>query len=294
MGRPCVRSGGRVRSPSRLVIGGAPAFASSVPREKFADPRQKRERRRSFCAPREEFCASAPLRPLRLRRGATLRALDSALLLGRDLTVERDGRRVVDRATIVLAEAGVVTIAGPSGCGKSTLLRALATLIPLSAGTLRFEGRTVEDIGVLEYRRRVAYVPQSPQMFEGTVADNVRAGPRFAGRELGDDQVSALVARVGLPVELASRSAADVSGGERLRVALARALANEPRVLLLDEPTSALDARAAGVVLDLLLSLAAAGTALVLVTHVPEHAAHLGGAAYRMAAGALSAEASSP
>lgn len=291
MGRPCVRSGGRVRSPSRLVIGGAPAFASSVPREKSADPRQKRERRRSFCAPSEEFCASAALCH---RRGARLRALDSALLLGRDLTVERDGRRVVDRATIALAEAGVVTIAGPSGCGKSTLLRALATLIPLSAGTLRFEGRSVEDIGVLEYRRRVAYVPQSPQMFEGTVADNVRAGPSFAGRELGEEEVSALVARVGLPVELASRSAADVSGGERLRVALARALANEPRVLLLDEPTSALDARAAGVVLDLLLSLAAAGTALVLVTHVPEHAAHLGGAAYRMAAGALSAEASSP
>jgi putative ABC transport system ATP-binding protein len=242
---------------------------------------------RIFCARGEIF---APRGRRRERTGATLRALEPALLVGRDVTVERAGRRVVDAATIELERASVLTIAGPSGCGKSTLLRALATLIPMTAGTLLYEGRTVEETGVLEYRRRVAYVPQSPQMFEGTVADNVRTGPRLSGREPSDGEVSALIERVGLPAELAARAAGDVSGGERLRVALARALANEPRVLLLDEPTAALDPDAARVVLDLLGALAEGGTALVLVTHVMEHATHLGGRAYRMSAGALSPE----
>lgn len=213
--------------------------------------------------------------------------LRHALLAAKEITVERDQRRVVDAASVELDAASVITISGPSGCGKSTLLRAIATLIPISSGTILFEDRTVRDIGVTEYRRRVAYVPQAPWMFEGTVADNVRTGPRFRGVELSDDQVVALVERVGLRAGIATRAASDVSGGERLRVALARALANEPRVLLLDEPTASLDPEAARVVLDLLVKLAAAGTALLVVTHVEAHAAHLGGSAYRMNAGVL-------
>jgi ABC-type iron transport system FetAB ATPase subunit len=213
--------------------------------------------------------------------------LKHPLLAAQGITVERDQRRIVDAASLELDAASVITIAGPSGCGKSTLLRAIATLIPISSGTILFEGRPVRDIGVTQYRRRVAYVPQSPAMFEGTVADNVRAGPRLKGVELSDAQVMALVERVGLGAEIASRAASGVSGGERLRVALARALANEPRVLLLDEPTAALDPEAARVVLDLLVTLAAGGTALLAVTHVEAHAAHLGGTAYRMSAGVL-------
>lgn len=209
------------------------------------------------------------------------------LLAAREIVVDRDGRRVVEAATIELGAASVVTIAGASGSGKSTLLRAMATLIPIASGVLAFGGRLVHEIGVTEYRRRVAYVPQAPCMFEGTVADNVRAGPRFRGVELGDQAVAALLERVGLDADLASRAASDVSGGERLRVALARSLANEPRVLLLDEPTASLDPAAARVVLDRLLALAKAGTALVAVTHVEDHAAHLGGKAYRMTAGVL-------
>ncbi len=216
--------------------------------------------------------------------------MERALLEAQAIVVERDGRRVVDAASIALETASVVTIAGPSGCGKSTLLRAIASLIPIASGTVLFEGRTVPEIGVTEYRRRVAYVPQSPRMFEGTVADNIRTGPRFRGVELGDDEVDALVARVGLAADIAERAASAVSGGERLRVALARALANGPRVLLLDEPTASLDPEAARVVLDLLVSLARAGTALLAVTHIEAHAVHLGGKTYRMRAGVLDQE----
>ena len=217
--------------------------------------------------------------------------MDHALLVAREIIVERDGRRVVDAATLVLeggARASVTTIAGPSGCGKSTLLRAIATLIPRTHGELLFEGRTLGDVGLTEYRRRVAYVPQLPQMFEGTVAENIRTGPRFRGATLTDAQVLALVERVGLGAELLTRKASDLSGGERLRIALARSLANEPRVLLLDEPTASLDPVAARVILDLLVGVAQGGTALLAVTHSVEHAAHLGGKHHLMTAGVLS------
>ena len=216
--------------------------------------------------------------------------MDRALLVARDITVLRDGKRVVNGATVTLEAATMLTIQGGSGSGKSTLLRAMATLIPITSGQILFEGREVHAVGISEYRRRVAYVPQLPRMFEGTVADNIRSGPRFRGATLPDAQVIALVKRVGLGAERAERVASELSGGELLRVALARALANEPRVLLVDEPTSALDPAAANVILDLLLELGRTGTAVLTVTHSEEHAARLGGARRDMNAGVLGAD----
>ena len=210
-----------------------------------------------------------------------------SLLIGRDITVVRDQRRIVDGVTIELAEADVVTISGPSGCGKSTLLRALATLVPIAEGTISFEGRSVSEVGITAFRRRVAYVPQAPVMCEGSVADNIRIGPSFRGVALPNADVVALLERVGLDGALEGRPAAALSGGERMRVALARALANEPRVLLLDEPTAALDAASSKVVLDLLVDLARSGTSLLAVTHIEEHAAHLGGAVVHMKDGVI-------
>ena len=217
----------------------------------------------------------------------------SPLLVARDVTVLRDGKRVVDGASVALERGAMLTIQGGSGSGKSTLLRAMATLIPITSGEIVFEGREVHAVGIGEYRRRVAYVPQSPRMFDGTVADNLRAGPRFRGESLTDAGVVALVERVGLGAELATRIANELSGGERLRVALARALANEPRVLLVDEPTSALDPASSIVILDLLLELGRSGTAVLTVTHSEEHAARLGGERRHMAAGVLAASGTS-
>lgn len=213
--------------------------------------------------------------------------MDPSLLAARDVTVLRDGVTIVDRVSVSVAAASLLTIQGASGSGKSTFLRAVATLIPISAGVVLLEGREVHEVGIPEYRRRVAYVPQLPAMFEGTVATNLRTGPRFRGVTVADAEVGRLLERVGLGAGLAGRAASELSGGERLRVGLARALANEPHVLLLDEPTASLDPEAASVILELVLDVAKSGTAILAVTHSAEHAARLHGTRYRMTAGVL-------
>jgi putative ABC transport system ATP-binding protein len=211
-------------------------------------------------------------------------------LIAEHVVVVRGGRRIVDGASIEVCPGRVVSVQGASGSGKSTFLRALAWLIPVDEGRVLFEGKTPRAFGVLAYRRHVAYVPQLPRMFDGSVADNLRAGPRFRGAVLSDPAVTDLLERVGLSPTLAGRPAGDLSGGERLRVALARALANEPEVLLVDEPTSALDPAAAETVIASVIALAKRGAAVLVVTHVEEHARALGGERYRMEAGALRRE----
>jgi ABC-type multidrug transport system ATPase subunit len=204
------------------------------------------------------------------------------------LEVVRGGRTIVARVSLELAPDTVGVVEGASGSGKSTLLRAIATLIPFTAEELALDGRSARSMPPSEWRRRVAYVPQLPRMFEGTVEENLRAGPRFQGLSPEAAQLASLLDQVGLPRTLLARSASELSGGERLRVGLARSLANEPRVLLLDEPTSALDPEASNTVLERILGIARSGRAVLVVTHVVEHARRLGGARFRMTSGVLS------
>jgi ABC-type iron transport system FetAB ATPase subunit len=208
-------------------------------------------------------------------------------LEGRGLTVTFGAREVLTRVDFALRKGEIAVIDGPSGGGKSTLLRALATLQALTGGELMEGGAKASSASPRDYRVRVAYVPQAPVMFPGTVADNVRAGPRLRGVLLDDSRVEALLVRGGLDGSFAARPAAELSGGEKQRVAIARALANEPRVLLFDEPTSALDPESARLVLELVGRLAADGCGVVVVTHTRAHADALGGTHYVCDGGAL-------
>jgi putative ABC transport system ATP-binding protein len=210
--------------------------------------------------------------------------LPASHIEARDIVVIRDGRRVLDRASIRVKGGQIATIEGPSGCGKSTFLRALATLIEPDAGDLLLDGVLSAAIGPRAYRTRVAYVPQQPPMFEGTVGTNVAMGPYLRGESVDQDAIATLLGRVGLE-GFRLRVARDLSGGEQQRVALARALANSPHVLLLDEPTAALDPDSASHVLELVRGLAAAGLAVVVVTHTAPHAAALGAFRYRIESG---------
>ena len=128
-------------------------------------------------------------------------------------------------------------------------------------------------------------------MFDGTVRDNLAAGPALHGDSLDDARARDLIAAVGLDDSLQLREARTLSGGEKQRVALARALANDPQVLLLDEPTAALDPEAGELIVALLRDLRTRGLSVVMVTHVDAHARALGGTLYRCERGRLAVDA---
>jgi ABC-type proline/glycine betaine transport system ATPase subunit len=180
------------------------------------------------------------------------------------VSAARGGNEVLHEVSLALPD-GASCIAGGSGSGKSTLLRLLNRLADPDRGTVSYRGRELTSLDVLELRREVGLVPQLPALLDGTVADNVRFGPRLIGREV---EVAALLDLAGLPEAFAEREADRLSVGEQQRVMLARALALEPRVLLLDEPTSALDERSRDRVEETLVDLRRRlGLSLVLVTH---------------------------
>ena len=190
-------------------------------------------------------------------------------------TVRRGGF-TLDVALAV--EAGErLGVVGPNGSGKSTLLRAVAGLVPLTAGSIRSGDRVLAgDAGDLPAeQRRVALVFQDHRLFPHlTVLDNVAYGPRSAGRRRGASReaAAAWLHRLDL-TDLASRRPAQLSGGQSQRVALARALAQDPEVLLLDEPTAALDADARiSVRAELRRHLAGLSIPTILVTHDPVEA----------------------
>jgi len=157
-----------------------------------------------------------------------------------DLEVARDGFAL--EVALSLA-AGPTALVGPNGAGKSTLLRAVLGAVPVRRGRIVLDGHTLLDTeagtSVPTEERRVAWVPQEYALFPHlTVLENIAFGvPGPTGRARAD----ALIGQLGLN-PLRSRRPGALSGGERQKVALARALATEPRVLLLDEPLAALDA----------------------------------------------------
>ena len=168
---------------------------------------------------------------------------------------------------------GASCVFGPSGSGKSTTLRLLNRLIDPDSGVVRYEGGDVRERDVLALRRKVCLVPQLPALLEGSVADNVAYGPRLSGHSF-DARTPLELA--GLDASFATRPASQLSVGEQQRVMLARALALEPRVLLLDEPTAALDPHATAAVERTLEDLRAqTKVSIVLVTHSAEQARRL-------------------
>ena len=174
------------------------------------------------------------------------------------------GAVVLEELTFGISE-GTTCIAGPSGAGKSTLLRLFNRLSDPAGGTVLYRGRDVRDYDVLALRREVSLVPQLPALLDGTVEMNVSFGPRLAG-EMADVHTALRLA--GLDETFADRPARRLSVGERQRVMLARALALQPKVLLLDEPTTALDERSKTAVERTLLDLRERlSLSVVFVTH---------------------------
>ena len=187
-----------------------------------------------------------------------VKAYDEAVVLrGIDLTV---------------AEHEVVALIGSSGSGKSTLLRCAGVLEPISDGQILLDGRDISDprIDADEVRARFGVVFQAFNLFPHmSVLDNVTLAPRVVHKvpvAQARERARELLARVGLE-DKADAYPDRLSGGQQQRAAIARAIAVEPRVLLLDEITSALDPELVGEVLALVRELAAGGATILMATH---------------------------
>ena len=189
------------------------------------------------------------------------------VLRAENLTRTVPGKVLVDRVTFDVQPAEILAIFGPSGSGKSSLLRLLNRLDEPTEGTVYLTELDYRQIPPPELRRRVGMVTQRAYLFPGTVADNLRFGPRQRGQQLSDTKIDELLISVHL-AGFASRDVANLSGGEGQRVSFARTLANDPEILLLDEPTSALDEEAKREVEAVIQRIAQEqGIACILVTH---------------------------
>jgi len=166
----------------------------------------------------------------------------------------------------------VVVVIGPSGSGKSTLCRTINRLETIDSGTISIDGTLLPDEGraLARLRADVGMVFQSFNLFaHKSVLENVTLGPtkvKGLSRSAARTKARTLLERVGVANQ-ADKLPAQLSGGQQQRVAIARALAMDPQVMLFDEPTSALDPEMINEVLDVMVSLAAEGMTMIVVTH---------------------------
>jgi ABC-type multidrug transport system fused ATPase/permease subunit len=205
---------------------------------------------------------AAPLAPKRL--GGDVR------FEGVSFRYAAESRAAVDDVTLHVPAGTVCALVGASGSGKTTMARLLLRLHELEAGRIRIGGVDIASISTDELRRSLAYVPQDPVLFTGTIRDNIRYGrPDATDAEVEAAARSAYVDEFigGLPAgydTAVGERGATLSGGQRQRIAIARAVLANPNVLVLDEATSALDDASARFVQRALDELRHGRTTLVI------------------------------
>ena len=204
----------------------------------------------------------------------SVRALHARCLLLRDVTIAYGRRVILAHVDADIPRSQVVAIVGPNGSGKSTLLKAIAGLTALASGQI-----TLFDQPIERMRRHIAYVPQREDVdwsFPVSVRDVVTMG-RFPGRgwlapSNAEDAraVAAALDRLGIG-DLAGRQISELSGGQQRRAFIARAVAQEPDVILLDEPMTGIDAETHDRILELFDEWRAEGKVVLQATHSHIH-----------------------
>jgi tungstate transport system ATP-binding protein len=212
-----------------------------------------------------------------------MRAPSSDLpLVLEDVSLQAGATMILDRLSLTIAPGAPTLIVGPNGAGKTSLLRLCMGLATPSAGRISWGGRTDSK----PVRRAILF--QRPVMLRRTVAANVGYALAQVGapRSQRMPRVAALLDRVGL-ADLARRPARRLSGGEQQRLALARALARDPEILLLDEPTANLDPAATRSVEEIVLMAAQSGIKIVMASHDLGQVRRLAGDVIFLVRGAL-------
>jgi iron complex transport system ATP-binding protein len=205
---------------------------------------------------------------------------------GRDLTIGYPDHTVGRGLDVALSTGEVLALLGPNGGGKTTLLKTLLGLLKPKAGEVRLGDKPLDEYSVRERARVIAYVPQ---VHIGTFAFTVETvvlmgrtahGNLFSRPTTHDRAVAhSVLERFGIS-GLANRPYTMISGGERQLVLLARALAQEPRFIVLDEPTASLDFGNQGKVMNEIQALAKSGHGVLFTTHDPNHALRAADRAY--------------
>lgn len=196
------------------------------------------------------------------------------MITATDIVKSYDGLRVVDGVSLTIAPGEFVAIVGPSGAGKTTLLQILGSLDRPDSGTVSYDGTVITSLSesrMAAFRNRnMGFVFQFHQLLpEFTLAENVAMPAMIGGESRGRalERAAEILRSLGLGDRLTHRPS-QLSGGERQRGAVARALINDPRVILADEPTGSLDSRNREELYSLFVELrASTGKTLVIVTH---------------------------
>ena len=183
------------------------------------------------------------------------------------LRVVRGGREVLDGVSLQVTRGSVTGLLGPSGCGKSTLMRAIVGVQIVAGGRVSVLG---DQAVSPELRRRVGYVTQAPSVYgDLSVSENLRYFAAVVGVE--EERIREVIQTVGLDGH-ERQIVGSLSGGERSRVSLASALLNDPELLVLDEPTVGLDPVLRAELWSTFHELAAAGSTLLISSHVMDEA----------------------
>jgi len=184
-----------------------------------------------------------------------------------DLVVSRGGKEVLHGLSATVSQSSVTGLLGPSGGGKTTLMRCLVGVQIVTSGSVRVLGAPA---GSAALRKRVGYVTQSPSVYADlTVRENARYFSSVLGA--GDTTADQVIVDVGLK-EQSAQLVSTLSGGQRARASLACALLGEPELLILDEPTVGLDPVLREELWEMFAALAAAGTTIVVSSHVMDEA----------------------
>jgi iron complex transport system ATP-binding protein len=196
----------------------------------------------------------------------------TALLAAKDISVRLGGRTIVDGVSVTLSAGEMVALVGPNGAGKTTLLKALAGLVP-AFGDVELDGQPITALKARERARRLAYLPQGHSFSWPLPAGEIVALGRYPHADpfspVSDTDRAAVTHALDITgtKDFADRIVTTLSGGERARVALARVLATEAKIVLADEPIMSLDPRHQFVVMDVLRHAARAGGTVLAVVH---------------------------
>lgn len=196
---------------------------------------------------------------------------------------------VLDIDHLEIESNSITAILGNNGAGKSTLLKVLALLETPQHGFLKFKGKDLSPSCLLTIRRRVIFIAQKPYLLHGTVMDNVVLGLKFRGlsKKMAKKEALKALEKVGV-CSFANRLVTDLSGGEAQKVALARAFALKPEVLLLDEAFSHLDQESTSQFSQLIKSFAnSEGRSVVFSTHDQDYANSIADKLITLVAGKL-------